>query len=122
MRHRVGDGRTVQVWSNKWIPSYEDGKVKMIRKQDCNVEKLEELIREDEWNQDLINKWFMKVDVQNILAIPLSLIGGRDRVCWKYSKSRQFTVKSAYAAEMEEVGEYQREEEEKIGKAPTIPQ
>ena len=80
IRHRVGDGRIVQIWSDKWIPSYEDGKGKMIRKRDCNLEKLKELIRKDEWNQDLINKWFMKEDFKKILAIPLSLIRGKDRV------------------------------------------
>ena len=89
------------MWRDKWITSDEEGKIKTVRQGECNVEKVEELMQEGDWNEELLNKWFEEEDVQKILAIPLSLTGGRDKMYWKYTTSGQFTVKSAYAAERE---------------------
>lgn len=58
MRHRVGDGKTIQVWKDKWIPGYEEGTVKSARKEGCSIERVEEPITEGEWNQRQPNRWF----------------------------------------------------------------
>lgn len=49
-----------------------------------------------EWRQELLERYFNERDKKCILAIPLSMRGGKDEFMWAYSKDGKYTVKTAY--------------------------
>ncbi|XP_075645642.1 putative mitochondrial protein AtMg00310 [Castanea sativa] len=70
----IGNGRTVEIWQNRWIPTPDNFKV--ISPQGLNVElvKVAQLIDGDTrmWKVDLIKKTFFPYEAEVILKIPLS--------------------------------------------------
>ncbi|XP_027177900.1 uncharacterized protein LOC113777055 [Coffea eugenioides] len=75
MRKRVRDGKTIDIWKDRWIPGVAGGK-------------------ELEWV-------FAKEDRERILQIPLSLQDIKDGLFWAHSASREYTVKSRYRSAQE---------------------
>lgn len=62
------------------------------------------------WNEDLLKSLFYEEKVQAILAIPVRLMGAKDRLVWPYSSNGQYTVSSGYkVAKMKK--QQQKEEE-----------
>ncbi|XP_071924941.1 uncharacterized protein [Coffea arabica] len=98
---RVGNGKTIDIWQDKWIQGTEDERVKTRRDPRCTLRKVDELIADGVWNQEILNHWFIAEDVQKIKATPLSITGCQDRLYWQYTKAAMFTVKSTYDAAME---------------------
>ncbi|XP_071913980.1 uncharacterized protein [Coffea arabica] len=75
MRKRVGDGKTIDIWKDRWIPGVAGGK-------------------ELEWV-------FANEDRERIFQIPLSLQDIKDGLFWAHSASREYTVKSRYRSAQE---------------------
>ena len=98
---KVGNGKTVVIWQDNWIQGIEDGWIKTRRDPRCILRKVDELIADGDWNQEILNRLFIAEDVQKIKAIPLSITGCQDRLYWRYTKAGVFTVKSAYDVAME---------------------
>ena len=98
----MGDRETIDIWHDKWIPGSADGRIKTRRNSECTIRTTAELMREREWNQEILKRWFIAEDIQKIMAIPISITGCKDRMYWRCTKSGLFTVKSAYAVAMEE--------------------
>ena len=96
---RVGDGSTISVWEDKWIP----GTITMTpnpRPTNTNIERVSDLIdtRSWSWKIDLIRDTFTAQDVAAILNIPLRQGGGDDFLAWAFDISGNYTVKTAYRA------------------------
>ena len=77
------------------------GKIATQKPLGCRLQTVADLIKEGEWNKELIEETFSREEAVQILQMPLSLFPRKDMVYWKYSKSGIYTVKSGYAVEKE---------------------
>ena len=48
MRKRIGDGKNVNIWKDRWFPKGRDGKVRTVKLKDSMVQKVSELIKNGE--------------------------------------------------------------------------
>lgn len=93
---RVGDGKTINVVSDPWLPSTDNPYVitecELIQNQ-----KVSSLMIPDErrWDEDLIKDIFNQRDANIILATPL-LESNEDCWYWRREKSGNYSVKTAY--------------------------
>jgi hypothetical protein len=71
---RVGNGDSIQIWKDPWIPSSPDWKIVSPRGA-CILTKVAELIDpiSGRWDEEIIQSNFHPIDVQRILQIPLHI-------------------------------------------------
>lgn len=95
---KVGNGKSIRIWEDRWIPSSSDGKVTTVRPDCAGPVMVDELIDGFRWNANLIFRTFCNQDAMKILQIPISLTGRDDSNSnyWKLSGNGQYTVKSGY--------------------------
>jgi ribonuclease HI len=93
---RVGDGTTIQLWSDPWLPR-EWSRQPITPRGQTIISKVSELIDpySGSWDVQLVQSIFLKQDVDLILAIPLRE-EMEDEWAWHYEPKGIFTVKSAY--------------------------
>lgn len=99
---RVGNGRSIRVWRDKWISrpySY-----KPISPQGrCRIRFVSDLLNQNgSWNYELLNEYFVDADVQEIAKIRASPRLEEDVIAWGPGKHGVFTIKSAYTLAFEE--------------------
>uniref|UniRef100_A0A453CB40 Reverse transcriptase domain-containing protein n=1 Tax=Aegilops tauschii subsp. strangulata TaxID=200361 RepID=A0A453CB40_AEGTS len=99
---RVGNGRSIRVWRDNWIPgpfSY-----KPISPQGrCRIRFVSDLLNQNgSWNYGLLNEYFVEADVQEMVKIIASPRLDDDVIAWGPGKYGVFTVKSAYSLAFEE--------------------
>jgi hypothetical protein len=93
---RIGDGMTVIIWRDNWLPREVGLKITSERKSSRLI-KVKSLIGADrKWNQDLVEKTFLPHDAAHILDIKIPAHSCKDMPAWNYEKSRIFSVRSAY--------------------------
>lgn len=98
---RIGDGTTVSIWDDKWIPNT----LKMTpvaRLGDAQISLVSDLIDSENWTwkSDLVKASFIPPDADAILNIPLRMGGGDDLLAWAGERTGTYTVKSAYRSLM----------------------
>jgi ribonuclease HI len=100
---RVGDGRTIKIWGDKWIPRQSTFAIQSPCRLLAPEAKVEELINREtgEWNVPLIHDIFHGEEADLICNIPLSKLGPPDRLIWRPTTTGCFTVCSAYFMEKE---------------------
>lgn len=81
LRKQVGDGKTINIWDDAWLPGKDCGKINSQKPQGCLVNWVSDLISSHKWNNDFLMSLFSPVDVQRIQQIPLIMFGGKDRFC-----------------------------------------
>ena len=110
IRWQVGDGESIRVWCDKWVPKPSTYRVVTPEKQSPRVTLVKDLINKGcfEWDRDLVKRCFNAEDASAILGIPLSSMGRKDRLIWAACKSGKFSVKSAYELAYEEKTEQDR--------------
>lgn len=101
MIKRIGDGTSVQVWTDCWLP----GKVSLkpsVQIGDAAINTVSDLIDTENWSwkAELIRNNFIAPDAEEILNIPLRHGGGADFWAWAHEQSGIYTVKSAYRSLM----------------------
>mgnify|MGYP004702503179 CR=1 FL=1 len=96
LRRRVGDGESIKIWEDRWIPGVEDGKIRSQRKVDSKIQRVSELIRDGQWDRELLRQEFEEQDWLQILRIPLSLGKVMDRFYWAGASSGVYSVKTGY--------------------------
>ena len=94
MRKRVGDGRTIDIWNDRWIPNKGNAKVTTAKPLDCKVRRVQEIIKEGKLNMSLMRTFLNEEDCKRISRIPISSYGGKDRMVWAYSSLGEYTVKT----------------------------
>ena len=94
----VGNGRSVKIWRDRWLPSPESFKVTSPQGLGTELERVDQLIDSEYggWKTDLIKENFRPLEVEKILSIPLSPRLLEDSEVWAWSKNGLFTVRSAY--------------------------
>lgn len=99
---RVGQGTSIHIWDDDWIPNGSLRKVITPKGQNI-ITRVSELIDPitNTWDEELLRQTFWPVDVTRILSIPLSSHDMEDFVAWNLTKSGTFSVRSAYYAEWE---------------------
>jgi hypothetical protein len=100
---RIGDGKSVSNWSDKWIPRPTMFSVISPCSVLLETAKVGDLIYGDppKWNKSLIQSIFIDDEAELIYNLPLSRYHQPDRLIWQATSSDDFTVRSAYHFEME---------------------
>ena len=96
LRWRIGNGEQVKVYQSKWLPRPDT--FKLISPPKLHLETaVSELINEKhEWNEELIQQYFLRVDAEQITKIHLPRQPNPDQVVWHYDKKGEYSVKSGY--------------------------
>ncbi|KAL3813976.1 hypothetical protein ACJIZ3_015244 [Penstemon smallii] len=98
IRWRIGNGCTVNVWGDKWIPRESTFQV-FTPRGDLPLDlKVSEFICEatGQWDIVKVNATFFHEDAKCILSIPKGSNIHEDRRIWHYNKNGIFSVRSAY--------------------------
>jgi hypothetical protein len=96
---RVGNGESIDIWSDPWIPYSKDGKVISARGGGVST-KVSDLIDplNGQWDIALLGALFNTVDVNRILQIPIHTQGHTqgfsDFVAWRHTSHGSYTVTS----------------------------
>ncbi|XP_043689330.1 uncharacterized protein LOC122640247 [Telopea speciosissima] len=95
---KIGDGSSINIWEDRWIPSLPNFKLQSSKPSDCSLSVVGDLIEpiSQTWRSDLLNLILQPAEVKAISQIPLSLFVGEDKQCWATSKNGYFSVKLAY--------------------------
>lgn len=93
---RVGNGASIDIWQDPWLPRGTTRKPVTSRGQSL-LTRVEELINPilGEWDEQLVRDTFWQQDADVILNLPISE-GESDWMAWHYDKAGKFSVKSAY--------------------------
>ncbi|KAL3498891.1 hypothetical protein ACH5RR_041623 [Cinchona calisaya] len=102
-RKRVGDGKSIRIWEDRWLPNSSTGRVSTEKPIGCEVVLVSQLINGFRWNQELIRSMFNDEDTKSILEIPISLRRYKDTFFWMFSTSGDYTVQSGYNAAKDEM-------------------
>ncbi|XP_027096149.2 uncharacterized protein [Coffea arabica] len=54
IRKQVGDGKSINIWEDRWHPEIEDGRVKTRNVEGIEVERVCEFIKNGMWDKELI--------------------------------------------------------------------
>jgi ribonuclease HI/exonuclease III len=99
---RVGNGRNVRIWRDKWLPRASTYRIQSPR---CGFEEnttVEALIDRNtgSWDKILVGELFLEPEATIICNIPLSRYGHNDKLIWRATTSGVFSVRSAYHLEI----------------------
>ncbi|KAL0320134.1 UNVERIFIED_CONTAM: hypothetical protein Sradi_5274900 [Sesamum radiatum] len=96
LRWQVGNGHTVRIWTDKWVPRPWTFKVLTAPntlERDATVSEL--LTEEGDWNDELLNSIFQPEDVGATSGVS-TCKGTPDLLRWRYEPHGRYSVKSAY--------------------------
>jgi hypothetical protein len=93
----IGDGRTVKITSDHWIPGRPPYMLKPL-KRIPNSATIHCLIDEvsGSWVAESIYAFFDKETSDLIMQVPISRHGGSDFVRWPHTRNGLYSVRSAY--------------------------
>ena len=103
-RWHVGDGRTIRVFADKWLPGNNGSRILSPNNSLPSTSMVSGLIDHDsrDWNYHLIDASFAPVEASLIKAIPLSALPQKDLLYWPLERFGDYTVKSGYKMLCEE--------------------
>ena len=105
IRWNVGNGDSIRVWGDKWLPSPSTFRITSLRLFLQTETRVSELISHDvaAWKTQIIDAIFLPHEAELIKSIPLSSCLPEDTIVWAATPNGLFTVRSAYRLAMEEV-------------------
>ena len=94
---RIGDGRSVLIRGDKWLPGLHHSKVLSPQNHFPMNTKVCALMNENgtSWDVDRVRGEFLPFEANEILSIPLSSRRPVDRRIWKETKNGVYSTKSA---------------------------
>ena len=97
-RWRVGNGKLIHIWDDKWLPTPSTYKVISPPNDIPQFPMVSSLIdpMTKWWNVDLVRESFLSFEADTILKIPLSHTLPEDLIIWIGNRRGEFSVKSAY--------------------------
>ena len=98
LRWRVGDGESINVWEDSWLPSEFLPFVSSQPAAGLENMRVRELIKSgtNEWKLVLLQQLFCARDISMIESIPLCSWKVDDTLFWPFTPSGSYTVKSGY--------------------------
>ena len=95
---RVGDGSSIRIFSDRWLPNHPTNKVLIPLYEEAEVRTVSELIDQEqrEWRREFIMANFHCDDADAICRIPLSRRSVMDSIVWLHNKKGVYSVKSGY--------------------------
>ena len=96
-RWRVGDGRDINIWSDRWLPF--DGRGRILSPQmDLSLNMLHNLLLSGTtlWNEELLDVNFYPWEAKAIKNIHISQIETVDTLIWPHTTDGEYSVQSAY--------------------------
>jgi hypothetical protein len=98
MRWHLGNGRSVRIWHDPWLPLKESSMVRSVPQILDPEDTVSTLIFDDNnmWNVEKVREVFSEWEANAIVSIPLPPHKRRDRLFWDDTKSGLFSVKSMY--------------------------
>ncbi|XP_028062862.1 uncharacterized protein LOC114266180 [Camellia sinensis] len=102
LRWRVGDGRSIQIWGDKWVPQPHSFRVCSPTTTQLQGALVSDLINVERhcWDVTVLHENFLAMDVEAIQQIPLCCHGIPDMLVWHYTRNGLFSVRSAYHLQM----------------------
>lgn len=96
LRWRVGNGRDINIYSDRWIPRPSEFKIISPPNLGSNATVDRLFSPTGGWNTDLINTSFFLDDARSILSISIASGSSPDSLFWNYEASGIYTVGSGY--------------------------
>ncbi|XP_031099899.1 uncharacterized protein LOC116004105 [Ipomoea triloba] len=98
IRWRVGNGASISVWKDPWLPNHSSPFVLSPVIEQLNDIKVESLmnVQKTDWEVDILKDLFMETDVDHILKIPIAETLTEDKIVWMGDAKGKFTVRSCY--------------------------
>lgn len=98
LRWNIGNGRSVDVWKDRWLPTLESFRLVSPRSQLSGVERMEHLLDLDKgtWDIKKVRNTFLSHKAEVGLGIPVSLSLLDYSRIWAWTSNGRFMVKSAY--------------------------
>ncbi|KAK0583366.1 hypothetical protein LWI29_036220 [Acer saccharum] len=95
-RWRVGDGKTIRIYKDRWIPRPTTFRPfsPPILGDNTTVDKLFSAF--GGWNVDMLKSAFCDEDTTAILSIPISHSSVQDSLQWHYEQNGSYSSKSGY--------------------------
>ncbi|XP_042964588.1 uncharacterized protein LOC122298800 [Carya illinoinensis] len=100
---RIGNGKRVNIWEDKWIPQPHTYKVSSIKPEETTLSLVADLIDPDmkQWKEPILHSLLSTNEVDVIKSIPISIGGRDDQLVWNDTKNSKFSVSSAYHLDRE---------------------
>ncbi|KAH1107812.1 hypothetical protein J1N35_011580 [Gossypium stocksii] len=94
---RIGNGTSVNIWNDLWIPGKNDNKL-VFTDFIPHLSSVNQLIDSstNTKNKELISSFVDEDQRKRILAIPINHHKLADTVAWKYEATGEFSVRSGY--------------------------
>lgn len=98
LRWQVLNGRSINFWEDRWIPSNLGFKFQTARNIGVEVQKVSEVIApvRKTWDEAKIRTLVADEDCDAILSIPVAVMEGNDTIVWHHDSKGCYTVKSGY--------------------------
>ncbi|XP_057444657.1 uncharacterized protein LOC130736903 [Lotus japonicus] len=113
---RVGDGKTIRAWQDKWVPGNSPLVFSETLAQDLGITKVSDLLLPGSlaWNKHLIDFMCCPPTANSIMAVPLPLFPQQDIFFWPMTPNGFYSTKTGYQF-------LQMEEESAAGMASSVP-
>ncbi|KAF5451826.1 hypothetical protein F2P56_026891, partial [Juglans regia] len=100
---RVGNGKDIKIWSNRWLPLTPNFQVQTRSSTPPEDAPVLALIDESicKWKDHLVGQIFHQEEAEMILRIPVSQCGSGDKQIWSFTRNGHFIVKSVYHMQVE---------------------
>ncbi|KAM6553636.1 hypothetical protein CsatB_014398 [Cannabis sativa] len=100
MRKVVGDGQSIDAFRDPWLPRPRT--FRPISPAPSASVQVSELMGVDgSWDIRSLSQYFLQLDLDVILGIPLRSGPSADSWCWHYTSNGCYTVKSGYAVALD---------------------
>ncbi|KAL7193561.1 hypothetical protein ACSBR2_025213 [Camellia fascicularis] len=98
LRWQVLNGRSINFWEDRWIPSNPGFKVHRARPSGTVVQTVNEVIdpARQTWDEAQLRTLVSNTDCDAILSISIAMKEGNDTLVWHHDSKGCYTVKSGY--------------------------
>lgn len=106
-RWRIGDGKNVNIWQDRWIPGHNALMAEeIVIRDDTRLLGVDALFQHNEkqWDITKLRALFNPNVVANILKVQLCSEVDEDKRLWSYERNGMFSVKSCYQFVFDQFG------------------
>ncbi|KAK3229611.1 hypothetical protein Dsin_001492 [Dipteronia sinensis] len=96
LRWRVGDGTTIRVYKDSWVPRPWNLKIISAPVLGTNATVDDLFLPSGGWDTKKLNENFMHRNVEAILKIPFGVKNNKDAIIWQFKGNGSYSVKSEY--------------------------